>query len=54
MSTFITSLYRDVTCAAAAALITLALGMSFLQSTAVAPGTYVAAPAATGHTATNG
>jgi hypothetical protein len=31
-------LYRDVTCAAAAALITVVLGLSFVQSTAVAPG----------------
>ena len=54
MSTFITSLYRDVTCAAAAALITLVLGVSFLQSTAVAPGTHVAAPMTSGHATTNG
>jgi hypothetical protein len=54
MSTFMTSLYRDVTCAAAATLITLVLGVSFLQSTSVAPGTQVAAPAASGYPATNG
>jgi hypothetical protein len=35
-------LYRDVTCAAAAALITVVLGMSFVQSTSVAPGERVA------------
>jgi hypothetical protein len=32
-------LYRDVTCAAAAIVITLALGMSFVHSTADRPGT---------------
>jgi hypothetical protein len=32
--------YRDVTCGAAAALITLTLGMAFVQSTSVAPGTH--------------
>jgi hypothetical protein len=36
-------LYRDVTCAAAAALITVVLGLSFVQSTAVAPGERAAA-----------
>jgi hypothetical protein len=46
MSTFVTALYRDVTCAAAAALITLVLGVSFLESTAVARVTPVTASAA--------
>jgi hypothetical protein len=54
MSNFTTSLYRDLTCATAAALITLVLGVSFLQSTSVAPGTLVAAPAASGYPAGNG
>jgi hypothetical protein len=31
-------LYRDVTCAAAAIVITAVLGLSFVQSTAVTPG----------------
>ncbi len=35
-------LYRDVSCAAAAVLITTVLGLSFVQSTAVAPGTRAA------------
>jgi hypothetical protein len=33
----VTALYRDFTCAAAAALITLVLGMAFVQSTSAAP-----------------
>lgn len=37
-------LYRDVTCAAAAALITLMLSLSFVQSTTAAP--FHVAPAA--------
>jgi len=31
------NLYRDVTCAAASALITLVLSLSFVQSTSAAP-----------------
>ena len=31
-------LYRDVTCAAAAIVITAVLGLSFVQSTAITPG----------------
>jgi len=38
MNTFFSTLYRDVTCAAAATLITLMLSVSFLESTAVPPG----------------
>jgi len=34
-------LLRDVTCGAAATLITLVLGATFVQSTSVAPGTHV-------------
>jgi hypothetical protein len=37
MNTFVSTLYRDLTCAAAAAVISLIVGMSFVQSTAVAP-----------------
>ena len=32
-------LYRDTTCAAGALVITFVMGLSFVQSTAVAPGT---------------
>jgi len=46
MKTFVTTLYRDVTCAAAAALITLVLGVSFLESTSVVPGAPLATTAA--------
>lgn len=52
MNTFVATAYRDLTCGAAAALITLILGMSFVQSTALPPGSrlsigssVVAAPA---------
>jgi hypothetical protein len=37
MNAFVSTLYRDLTCAAAAAVISLIVGMSFVQSTAVAP-----------------
>jgi len=40
MNSFASTLYRDVTCAAAAALITLVFGLSFVQSTSVPPGTH--------------
>jgi hypothetical protein len=43
MNAFISAAYRDLTCAAAALLITVVMGASFVQSTATAPGTYVAA-----------
>jgi hypothetical protein len=36
-------LYRDVTCAAGAFAITCVLGLSFVQSSAAAPGTRAAA-----------
>jgi len=38
MNAFATALYRDVTCGAAAALITVVLAMSFLVSTQNVPG----------------
>jgi hypothetical protein len=44
MNTFPATLYRDLTCAAAATLITLVLSVSFLESTAYPPGVH-AAPA---------
>jgi hypothetical protein len=37
MNAFAAQLYRDVTCAAAAALITLVVSLSFVQSTSAAP-----------------
>jgi len=37
MNAFASTLYRDVTCAAAAILITLVLSVSFVQSTSAAP-----------------
>jgi hypothetical protein len=41
MNTFLTTVYRDVTCAAAAALITLVLGASFVASTSLPPGMHL-------------
>ena len=38
MNAYLSTLYRDLTCAAAAALISLIVGLSFVQSTAAAPG----------------
>ena len=38
MNTFASMLYRDLTCGAAAALITLALSLTFVQSTSLPPG----------------
>jgi hypothetical protein len=43
MNSFASTLYRNVTCAAGAALITLVLSLSFLQSTSVPPGTHAGA-----------
>ena len=42
MNAIVSSMYRDFTCAAAALLISLVIGASFVQSTATAPGTYAA------------
>jgi len=39
MNAFFSALYRNVTCAAGAVLITVMLSAAFLQSTAEAPGT---------------
>ena len=44
MNSFAATLYRDVTCAAAAVLITLVLSLSFVQSTSAAP--FASAPVA--------
>jgi hypothetical protein len=38
MNTFVATLYRDFTCAVAAILITLVMGMAFVQSTQLPPG----------------
>ena len=43
MNTLASTLYRDLTCGIAAVLITLVLSMTFVQSTAVAPGAHTAA-----------
>jgi hypothetical protein len=47
MNAYLSAIYRDVTCAAVALVITLIVGASFVESTAVAPGaqTSVSAPA---------
>jgi hypothetical protein len=37
MNAILTAFYRDLTCAAAAAVITLVLGAAFVQSTSVPP-----------------
>jgi len=49
MNAIISSLYRDLTCAAAALLISMVIGASFVQSTATAPGTASAPPATALH-----
>jgi hypothetical protein len=43
MNAFVSALYRDLTCAAAAAAITLVLAVSFVESTSVPPGARAAA-----------
>jgi len=45
MNAYLSALYRDVTCAAAALVITLIVGASFVESTAVAPGAQASASA---------
>jgi len=37
MNAYISAVYRDITCAATALLITVVIGASFVQSTAAAP-----------------
>ena len=46
MNAIVSSLYRDLTCATAALLISLVIGASFVQSTAIAPANYAALSAA--------
>jgi hypothetical protein len=48
MNAFVSALYRDLTCGAAATLITLILSMTLVQSTSVPPGMH-AATRSTGH-----
>jgi hypothetical protein len=43
MSAFISALHRDLTCGAAALLITVVMGASFVHSTAAAPGVFATA-----------
>jgi hypothetical protein len=45
MNAIVSTLYRDLTCAAAALLISVIVGASFVQSTATAPGPYAAVTA---------
>jgi hypothetical protein len=40
MNAYISAVYRDLTCAAAALLITVVVGASFVQSTAAAPAVF--------------
>ena len=49
MNAYISAVYRDFTCTAAALLITVVMGASFVQSTAVAPTVF--APAFTASSA---
>jgi hypothetical protein len=46
MNPFIATAYRNLTCAAAALVITLIVGASFVQSTSVAPGSHASPGAA--------
>ena len=46
MNALVSTLYRDLTCAAAAVLISLVLSASFVQSTSMAPVTVAAVPTA--------
>jgi hypothetical protein len=46
MNAFVSTLLRDLTCAAAAMLISLVIGASFVQSTAIAPGSHPVAAVA--------
>jgi hypothetical protein len=46
MNAIVSTLYRDLTCAAAALLISIVVGASFVQSTATVPATHAAVTAA--------
>ena len=43
MNTFTAIVYRDLACAATATLITLLLGLAFVQSTSLPPGAHAGA-----------
>jgi hypothetical protein len=45
MDAIVSSMYRDLTCAVAAMLISLVIGASFVQSTATAPSSAAAVTA---------
>ena len=45
MNAFVSTLYRDLTCAATAAVITLVVAVNLVQSTSVPPGARAAAVA---------
>ena len=47
MNAIVANLYRDLTCAAAALLISLIVSASFVQSTATVPGAHTVAAART-------
>jgi hypothetical protein len=49
MNAYVSMALRDLTCGAAAALITLILSVTFVQSTSVPPGIHAAAARSTGH-----
>ena len=42
MNAIVATMFRDLTCAAAAVLISIVVGTSFVQSTATAPGSHAA------------
>jgi hypothetical protein len=44
MDTFTSMVYRQLSCGTAAALITLVLSLTFVQSTALPPGAHAGAP----------
>ena len=46
MNAIVSTLYRDLTCAAAAVLISTVIGASFVHSTATAPGVHAQVAAA--------
>ncbi|HYL03909.1 MAG TPA: hypothetical protein VEU54_10885 [Steroidobacteraceae bacterium] len=52
MNAFAATLYRDVTCAAAALLLTTVFSMAFIESTAVPPGARAQTSTVVAHTTT--
>ena len=49
MNTFASTAFRNLTCVAAAVLISLVMAMSFVQSTATVPGAHSPAAARAAH-----